>query len=188
MKKNNHLINIVLTSTFIGLGILLPYINFGSAEIGRMLLPMHIPVLLCGFICGYKYGFVAGFVTPVLRSTLVGMPVMFPMAITMAFELAAYGLAAGLIFKLFKKVDNEKNRPIILYIALVGSLIFGRIIWAIVANSTYRSAGWNFSFEVILNSTLLTAWPGIILQLLVIPPVIFGLMRHREIEQHILSN
>ncbi len=41
----------------------------------NMLLPMHIPVLLCGLICGWQYGGIIGFIMPFLRYALFGMPV-----------------------------------------------------------------------------------------------------------------
>ena len=82
---------IVLGAFFIALGLLLPFITGQIPQIGSALLPMHIPVILCGLLLGWKYGLACGFVTPLLRSALFGMPVMFPMAIAMSFELAGYG-------------------------------------------------------------------------------------------------
>ena len=46
--------------------------------VGRMLLPMHIPVLLCGLICGWKYGLAVGAVLPLTRSLLFGIPTLYP--------------------------------------------------------------------------------------------------------------
>lgn len=188
MRKNRELVNMVLTSTFIAMGIILPFINFGSQELGRMLLPMHIPILLCGFICGYKYGLIAGFITPILRSVLVSVPPMFPTAVTMAFELATYGFVAGLAFTLFFKYRDRIKPIILIYIALISSLVAGRLVWALVASSTYVTAGWNFNFDVILNSTLIGAWPGLLIQLFLIPLIIYGLLRNPNIEDHILNS
>ena len=41
-------------------------------EIGNMLCPMHIPVLLCGFMCGWPWGLAVGFISPLLRGVLFG--------------------------------------------------------------------------------------------------------------------
>ena len=60
-----------------------------------MLLPMHLPALLCGFVCGWQWGLGVGFLAPLLRSLTLSMPPFFPMAVSMAFELAAYGAIAG---------------------------------------------------------------------------------------------
>ena len=61
MKNTKHL---VLTALFLALGIILPFLTGQIPEIGSMLLPMHLPVLLCGFVCGWPYGLAVGFITP----------------------------------------------------------------------------------------------------------------------------
>lgn len=63
-----------------------------------MLLPMHLPVLLCGLICGWQYGGVVGFVLPLLRYVMFGMPPIFPTGLAMAFEMAAYGMFSPVRF------------------------------------------------------------------------------------------
>jgi thiamine transporter ThiT len=80
---------------FVALGLILPFFTGQIPKVGSMMLPMHIPVLLCGLICGWKYGLMAGAVLPLLRSALFGMPPLFPTAAAMAFELAAYGFLSG---------------------------------------------------------------------------------------------
>ena len=82
-----------LSSMFLAIGLVLPFFTGQIPQVGSMMLPMHIPVLLCGLICGWKYGLMVGFVLPPLRSVLFGMPPLFPTGAAMAFELAAYGLS-----------------------------------------------------------------------------------------------
>ena len=67
-----------------------------------MLLPMHIPVLMCGLICGWGYGGIVGFILPLFRYVLFGMPPIFPTGIAMAFELSTYGIVIGLIYNRYK--------------------------------------------------------------------------------------
>ena len=86
---------LVISALLLAAGLVLPFLTGGIPNFGRMLLPMHLPVLLCGFVCGWKWGLLVGFVTPLLRSVLFGMPPMVPTALAMAFELAAYGALAG---------------------------------------------------------------------------------------------
>ena len=93
--------NLVLAGMFLALGLILPFLTVQIPELGSRLLPMHIPVLLCGFICGARYGLAVGFITPLLRSVLFSIPVLFPMAVSMAFELAAYGAIAGIFITCF---------------------------------------------------------------------------------------
>ena len=85
MSKN--LKNMTLAALFLALGLVLPFFTGQIPQIGSMLLPMHIPVFLCGLICGWQYGAAVGFVVPLMRSVLFGMPPLFPTATAMAFEL-----------------------------------------------------------------------------------------------------
>ena len=65
--KNSNVKNLALSAMFIAIGQVLPFFTGQIPQIGNMLLPMHIPVLLCGLICGWKYGALVGFTTPLLR-------------------------------------------------------------------------------------------------------------------------
>lgn len=94
---DNKTKKVILSAMFIGIGLVLPFLTGQIHVIGKMLLPMHIPVLLCGFICGWQYGLLVGFILPLFRSVLFSMPVMYPNAIGMAFELATYGAVSGLL-------------------------------------------------------------------------------------------
>ena len=50
---------LTLSALFLALGLVLPLITGQIPQIGKMLLPMHIPVLLCGMVCGWPYGLAA---------------------------------------------------------------------------------------------------------------------------------
>ena len=92
---------------FLGIGQVLPFITGQIPQIGAMLSPMHLPILLCGYSCGPLTGALVGFVCPLLRSVLFGMPKMFPTAIAIAFELCTYGTVAGVLY------NRLKNKNII---------------------------------------------------------------------------
>jgi hypothetical protein len=94
---------LTLSALFLALGLVLPLITGQIPQIGKMLLPMHIPVLLCGMVCGWPYGLAVGAVMPLLRGLLFGMPVLYPTGIGMAFELAAYGAVIGLLYAKLNK-------------------------------------------------------------------------------------
>lgn len=78
MKKHNQLLKMILSALFLALAYVLPFLTGQIPQIGSMLCPMHIPVLLCGFICGWPWGLVVGFISPLFRSlTTLGMPPAF---------------------------------------------------------------------------------------------------------------
>ena len=85
---------ITLSAMFLAIGIILPFITMNIPVIGKMLLPMHIPVILAGFIIGPVYGALLGVLTPLVRSFMFGVPYFYPNAVSMAFELMVYGLVS----------------------------------------------------------------------------------------------
>jgi len=52
----NNIRKMTLTSMLFAVGLVLPFFTAQIPQVGSMLLPMHIPVFLCGLICGWKYG------------------------------------------------------------------------------------------------------------------------------------
>lgn len=162
---------LVLSGFFIVLGLLLPLVTGQIPSIGSMLLPMHIPVLLCGFICGGPAGLLVGFILPLFRSLLFGMPPMYPTALAMAFELAAYGFLAGWLYRAL-----PKKIPFI-YITLIISMIIGRIIWGGVSLVLFSLAGNAFTWTIFLAGAVVNAIPGIILQVVLVPLVIISLKK-----------
>lgn len=163
MTKNKKLI---LSGLFLTLGILLPFLTGQIPKFGNMFLPMHIPVLLCGMLCGWQYGLLLGFMLPVLRFMLTGMPVLYPNGISMAFELASYGLISGLIYShLAKKISS-------LYIALIGAMLGGRVVWAIAQMLLLGMGGKGFTWAMFVSGAFANAIIGIIIQLTLIPVIV----------------
>ena len=164
--------NTALSAMFLAVGMVLPFFTGQIPQIGKMLLPMHIPVLLCGLICGWQYGAVVGFVLPLFRSALLGMPPLFPTAAAMAFEMAAYGFVAGFLY------NRSRWQCIIsLYRSLLAAMLAGRLVWGIVQMIFLGITGSAFTFEMFLAGALLNAIPGILVQLLLIPAIMVALNR-----------
>lgn len=152
------------------LGIVLPFLTGQIPQIGSMLLPMHIPVFLCGLICGWKHGLFVGFVLPIARSLLFGMPPMYPTALAMSFELAAYGAIAGAIY-------NREGFFCIksLYRSILVAMVAGRVVWGAVMLVLMGIKGGAFTGTAFISGALINAIPGIILQLVFIPTVMLAL-------------
>lgn len=172
MNTREKTYKLVLTALFLALCLVLPFVTGGIPTIGNMLLPMHIPVLLCGLLCGWQYGLVIGFVAPLLRSVLFGMPPIYPVALAMAFELAAYGLIIGLVYTALHKRGLAG-----LYGSLLVAMVGGRLVWGVAEVVLLGMAGNAFTLQAFLSGALLTAVPGIVLQLVLIPAVVVALDR-----------
>ena len=100
---------------------------------GKVLLPLHFIVLICGLVTGPVYGVICGILTTSLSSILTGMPPAFILP-SMMCELSAYGLINNLLIQ-------------------VG----------------------NYSLEIWLTSAFITALPGIIIQIILIPFVVMAI-------------
>lgn len=161
--------NIVLAALFLALGFVLPFFTAQIPSIGSMLLPMHIPVLICGFVCGAPLGFIVGAILPILRSLTFGMPPMFPTAIAMAFELTTYGALTGFLYQRLAK------KPLNTYITLIGAMLGGRIVWGLVSAVLYGMSGKAFGLAIFMAGAFTNAIPGIILQLVLIPVLVIAL-------------
>lgn len=172
----NNVKKLVAAGVCLALGLVLPFLTGQIPEIGSMLLPMHIPVLICGFVSGPFYGLAVGFITPLLRSLLFGMPKMMPSAVGMAFELAAYGAFSGLFYRLLPK------KKLFIYVSLLGAMAAGRVVWGLVSFVLYRILGNPFTVEIFLAGAFLNAIPGIICQLILIPVIIMALQKTGTLE------
>lgn len=170
MRKSIH--QLVLAALFLALGLILPFFTGQIPQIGSMLLPMHIPVLLCGLICGWQYGAAIGFVLPLLRYVLFGMPPIFPTGVAMAFELATYGLVVGVLY-----AHSHWKCIIALYRSLLAAMVLGRIVWGVAEVVLLGLSGKAFTWQLFLSGALLTAIPGIVLQLIFIPALMVALDR-----------
>ena len=169
MKTRNEIKKLTLSAMFLALAFVLPFLTGQIPQIGSMLCPMHIPVLLCGFFCGAPWGLGVGFVAPLLRSFVLGMPPMFPTAFCMAFELAAYGFVAGW---LHRKLPKKK---ISVYVSLLSAMIVGRLLWGMVMFICMGLKAEAFGWSAFLAASVLNAVPGIVLQVVLVPLLVITL-------------
>ena len=156
---------------YLAIAMVLPFITGQIPEIGSMLSPMHIPVLLCGFMCGWPWGLAVGFIAPLLRSVVFGMPALFPGAAAMAFELAVYGCLSGLLYRALPKKKWS------IYAALIISMIAGRIVWGTARLILAGLAGNSFTWAMFVAGAVTNAVPGIIMHIVLIPVLVMVMER-----------
>lgn len=163
MRKTN-IQKTALSAVFLAVGMILPLFTAQIKEIGDTLLPMHIPVMLCGLICGPWHGLTVGLLLPFLRSVIFSMPPLYPNAVWMACELATYGGTIGFAYARLKKFSVAR-----LYACLVFSMLCGRVVWGIAKAVLLGVGGKSFTIQAFIAGGLLDALPGIALQLILIP-------------------
>lgn len=197
---------ICLAAMFLALGWLFPFITMQIPEFGNMLLPMHIPVFLSGFVLGPVYGAFIGFITPITRTLIFGNPPLVPTSLSMMFELATYGGISGLLFMFLTK--NKKmsklDSLVPIYISLIVAMIAGRIVggFATYLFTFLKTDGSSYSWTLYWSSFFVTAWPGMLLQIILIPAIIrllYGLkliqkfmpsyhLKNKEVEEEEINN
>ncbi len=176
MKRRNLTQRLVISALMLALAYALPFLTGQIPEIGAMLCPMHIPVLLCGFICGWEWGLAVGFTAPLLRGVTLGMPPLFPTALCMAFELAAYGAISGLMRRILPRGRGY------LYLSLLISMLAGRVVWGVATFICLGGVGGSFTLSAFIAGAVTNAIPGIILQIILVPVAVM-LTESRKIIQ-----
>ena len=163
--------HMVYAALCLALALVLPLVTGQIPTVGKMLLPMHLPVLLAGFVVGPWWAMAVGFIAPLLRAVIFGKPVIMPTALGMAFELAAYGFFSGFLYKLLPK------KTVFFYISLILSMILGRIIWGVSRVLLAGIEGGTFTYKAFIAGAFTQAIPGIILQLVLVPLLLMALRR-----------
>lgn len=159
---------LVRAALLLAVGMVLPFLTAQNPDLGNALLPMHLPVMLCGYLCGGWYGLAVGAIVPFLRSVCFGMPSpMYPRAVWMAVELATYGAVTGFLYKgVFKK------KLWWLYGSLLSAMVAGRLLYGIVKWALLLESKNPLTMEVFVAGAVVEALPGIVLQLVLVPVIV----------------
>lgn len=166
----------VLSALCAALCVVLP-MAFHAIPRGSMIfLPMHIPVLLCGLLCGWPYGLACGILGPVLSHMITSMPNAAALP-GMLVECAVYGGVCGLMMQLV----HTKKLYADLYLSLIAAMVAGRILGG--AAKALLFAPGSMTLTVWASTYFAVGLPGILLQLALLPSVVFLLMKSKLIPQ-----
>lgn len=165
---------LVMAALCVALGVILPIVLHSIPNAGSTILPMHLPVLLCGLLCGWQYGMLCGFLAPLLSSLITGMPGAAYLP-AMLCELPTYGMAAGALYQLIR----TKKEIVNIYISLVGAMLIGRIVYGIVSALVFKAG--EYSMQMWMTSMFVTGIIGIVIQLAVIPAIVYALKKAKVI-------
>lgn len=170
--NNKSTKELVLSGFFIAFGIVLPILFHGLGS-GSVFLPMHIPVLIAGFMLGLPYAILVGVLTPILSSVFTGMPPAFPVLPFMIFELGTYAAATSILYRKYH---------LNVYVSLVLAMVLGRIasgivVWVLAHLFMAQLPG----PMMFIAGAVSKGIPGIIIQLVFIPPIVLMLQRQKAI-------
>jgi len=173
-ETKNRLRPMVYSAVCLALALVLPFVTGSIPQVGKMLLPMHLPILLCGFVVGPWWALAVGFIAPILRHLLFAMP-PFPSYVAMAAELAVYGLVSGLAYR------KLPQKAVSIYVSLLLAMISGRIASGITMASVLGLTGKSYSFAAFLAANVTGAVPGIILQIILVPILVLTLQKAKVV-------
>ncbi|MCE5342623.1 MAG: ECF transporter S component [Eubacteriales bacterium] len=180
MMRKNDVYRLSLSALFLALALVLPFLTGQIPQLGSALLPMHLPVLLCGFVCGWPWGLAVGLIAPLLRTMLFGMPPLMPTAVAMAFELAAYGCFSGLLYERLSKTSLKGTARV--FVALAAAMLLGRAVWGVASFVLYTLfLTKTFTVALFVAGAFINAWPGILAQLVLVPLIVLALERAKLI-------
>ena len=178
MKSSLHIRRMTFAAACLALCMVLPFLTGQIPQFGRQLSPMHLPVMLCGFLCGWPWALAVGLIAPPLRYLLFGMPPLFPNGVGMMAELAVYGAVTGLLYAKLPK------RPVYIYLSLILAMLVGRLVWGLVSIPIYALlTEKTFTLMAFWTGGFVTAWPGIVLQIVLIPAIVLALEKAKLIQQ-----
>lgn len=143
-----------------------------ASALGEVFLPMHLPVLLVGILAGAYAGAATGLLAPIISYLLTGMPgaVLLPF---MTIELAIYGLTIGLL----------RNVRMFTVFKVLLAQIAGRAVRALaIVLAVYVFETSSIAPSIIWTS-IRTGIAGILIQLVLIPIVVYFVRKAENHEQ-----
>jgi len=168
--RYRDILSYILTATFVALAVAVPWVFHQFHLAGPTFLPMHIFVLIAGLLFGWRAGLIVGLLTPMVSYFISSMPVLNVLP-QIVIELSAYGLIAGIL--------REKYNLRTIW-SLLGALLGGRLalllaisVIYLVAGQSYSPLGPEASPFASVWSTVKQGWPGILIQLIFIPIIIW---------------
>jgi niacin transporter len=169
--KTNSIATISFTSVFVVLSVALPWFAHQFNLAGQVYLPMHFFVIFAGLLLGWRTGLIVGLFTPIISYAVSGMPMLLVLP-QITFEIALYGLVAGIV---------REKLHLNLYWSLLIALVAGRI------GSLIGILAFNGMVHQPLASVLQSikmGWPGLLIQLALIPLAVFAVKRYFEKHDH----
>lgn len=161
---NDHLVQAretAIGAIFLALALALPVL-FHAVGLGRVFLPMLLPVLLAGFVLPWRTAALTGFLAPLLSALLTGMPPLAPpIAPMMMIELAILAVVPALVYRKWCAG---------LFPALIAGIVVSRIanfILHVLMAEFFHIPGITWG---VIN--LISGLPGLTLQIVTIPIVI----------------
>lgn len=141
---------------------------FHLLQLGKVFMPMYLPLIALAFFVRAPTAMTTALVVPMLSGLLTGMPPFHPpIAVMMGIELALMAAAISVVVDRFPDVNP--------YAVLVPVLLLGRVSYVVMVYGAAQLM--DLPAQLLASVSMLSGWPGIVLMLAVIPPLV---MLHRR--------
>jgi hypothetical protein len=142
--------------------LLLPVI-FHAVHLGRIFMPMYLPLVMLAFLVRPLPAAVTALVTPLISGAATGMPPFYPpVALLMSVELSVMAALIGFAGTLFPRAGET--------LILVPVLLLGRVMYVGLMYAVSRFI--DLPAEFMAGLSFVSGWPGIILMIVVVPMLV----------------
>lgn len=154
--------DLAFAGVFGAAALLLPVV-FHVLQLGKVFMPMYLPLVALAFFARPTTAATTAFVVPVISGLLTGMPPFHPpVAVLMAVELGLMGALVSIFVQRFPRTSP--------YLVLVPVLLLGR---ALHVGMVYVAALlMDLPAGFVAGASLLSGWPGVVLMIVVVPPLV----------------
>ena len=159
----------------IAAGVILPYFVHAFGASPRVLMPMHFPVLIAGVLLSPLAAALVGLLTPAISMGLTGYPTS-AQVMRMMPELAAYAAVTSVMLRLlplWPGLSERAGRIAAIAVAVLVAVIVGRLVYIAFYALTVGPESLRFFSAVLVSPAV----PGIIAQLVIVPPLADRLQR-----------
>ena len=153
----------------IAAGVILPYFVHAFGASPRVLMPMHFPVLIAGVLLSPLAAALVGLLTPAISMGITGYPTS-AQVMRMMPELAAYAaVTSGMLrlLPLWPGLSERAGRIAAIAVAVAVAMIVGRLVYVAFYALTAGPESLRFFTAVLISPAV----PGIIAQLVIVPPL-----------------
>jgi hypothetical protein len=142
--------------------LLLPTI-FHVLQLGRVFMPMYLPLVALAFLVRPGVAMATAFMVPIISGAVTGMPPFYPpVAVVMAVELA---FMCGCIALLCRAAPRANE-----WLVLVPVLLAGRVVNVALMYIAALALGLPAGF--VAGLAFLAGWPGVVLMCVTVPPLV----------------
>jgi demethylmenaquinone methyltransferase/2-methoxy-6-polyprenyl-1,4-benzoquinol methylase len=135
---------------------------FHLVRLGHVFMPMYLPLVTLAFFVPPVPAAVTALIVPILSGAVTGMPPFYPpVAVFMSLELAVMAALIATVVTRRPKINE--------WLVLVTVLCFGRVLYVALVYAFSLAIALPAGF--IAGLSLLGGWPGIVLMIVIVPPV-----------------